>query len=354
VTLADVAARAGVSVATASVAITGRPSGNCRVSSAVAEKIRQAAAQLNYRPNLQARNLSTRRTHTIAVLVKRAAWHNAISYIAPVQAVLRTRGYTEMLMLQPDNNVDSERENLELCVQRQVEGILTFPLIDLNGRTNLEHYQRVQRDEGMPILQLGVRLPEFDAPSIVTDEVGGFAKAVTLLHAMGHERIAHLSVAGYDDASSLNPFVIAHQRYLGYHQTMSELGLREQVFALPERINNVNMLFDQALALAKEIAAAAPRPTAIVAFSDYSAAGLIAGFKQLGVKVPDDISIIGVGDQLFSQMLDPKLTVLMPPFEQQAELAANMILKMIEGGSVESRKVMPALLMRDSVQEVRR
>src|SRR5438552_11656327 len=78
VTLADVAAKAGVSVATASVAITGRPSGNCRVSPAVAEKIRRAARQLNYHPNLQARNLSTQRTHTIALLIKRAAWHNAM------------------------------------------------------------------------------------------------------------------------------------------------------------------------------------------------------------------------------------------------------------------------------------
>jgi len=72
ITLADVAAKAGVSVATASVAITGRRSGNCRVSPAVAEKIRAVAHELHYRPNLQARNLSTQRTHNVAMLIKRA------------------------------------------------------------------------------------------------------------------------------------------------------------------------------------------------------------------------------------------------------------------------------------------
>jgi DNA-binding LacI/PurR family transcriptional regulator len=137
VTLADVAARAGVSVATASVAITGRPSGNCRVSPAVAVKIRQAAAELNYRPNLQARNLSTRRTRTVALLVKRPAWHNAIAYLAGAQRLLRQLGYTEMVMLQPEPTIESEREHLELCIERQVEGILVVPLIDMAGKSNV-------------------------------------------------------------------------------------------------------------------------------------------------------------------------------------------------------------------------
>ena len=129
VTLADVAAKAGVSVATASVAITGRPSGNCRVSPAVAERIRRAARALNYRPNLQARNLSTQRTHTVAILVKRAAWHNAMFYVAAAQRVLRERGYMETCTLYPDNLIETERANLDLCIERRVEGIIAIFLV---------------------------------------------------------------------------------------------------------------------------------------------------------------------------------------------------------------------------------
>src|SRR5438067_9054983 len=121
VTLADVAAAAGVSVATASVAITGRRSGNCRVSPAVAEKIRRTAALLKYRPNLQARNLSTQRTRTIALLIKRAAWHNAMFYLSSAQRVLRDQGYSSTVMLNPDDRIESERAHIDLCVERQVE-----------------------------------------------------------------------------------------------------------------------------------------------------------------------------------------------------------------------------------------
>jgi DNA-binding LacI/PurR family transcriptional regulator len=351
--LADVAARAGVSVATASVAITGRPSGNCRVSVPVAERIRQAAKELNYRPNLQARNLSTRRTHTIALLVKRVAWHNAMHYIPAIQRELHARGYTEMLMLQPDNTIEGERENLELCVERQVEGIIAIPLIDLHGRTNIEHYERVQREEGVPVLQLGLALPELRAPSVVMDEAGGIGKVVTLLHAMGHTRIGHVSIFGHRDPGALNPYIIAHQRYIGYRDAMAALGLEEQVFAPATPGGAGDILFDQTLALAPHVAAANPRPTALICFSDFAAAAMLKGLRQAGVRLPEEMSIIGVGDQFFGRMLDPALTVLSPPFEQQAQLAANMILKMIDGENVESKKIMPTLSMRDSVREVR-
>src|SRR5437667_11745643 len=154
VTLADVAAAAGVSIATASVAITGRRSGNCRVSPAVADKIRAAPAQLKYRPNLQARNLSTQRTRTIALLIKRAAWHNAMFYVSSAQRVLREHGYAETVMLHPDNTVASERAHIEQCIERQVEGVIAIPLIDLDGRSNLEEFNKLYREEGIPLVQL--------------------------------------------------------------------------------------------------------------------------------------------------------------------------------------------------------
>src|SRR5688572_17380972 len=142
VTLADVAAKAGVSVATASVAITGRPSGNCRVSAEVAEKIRAAARELNYRPNIQARNLSTQRTHTVAMVIKRASWHNAVFYVSAMQRMLRARGFADTFMLHPDNRLDTEREQLERCVDRRVEGIIAIPVIDVDGRANVEVYNQ--------------------------------------------------------------------------------------------------------------------------------------------------------------------------------------------------------------------
>lgn len=353
VTLADVASKAGVSVATASVAITGRPSGNCRVSPAVAEKIRRAARALNYRPNLQARNLSTQRTHTVAVLVKQAAWHNAIFYVTAAQRLLRQRGYVETFMLYPDNRLESERDSLELCIDRRVDGIIAMPLIDLEGKANVELFDRILRDEGIPIVHLGLSLPGCAVPSVQTDEVEGIRSAVHLLHSMGHERIAMATVKGHDNPDPFNPFCIAHQRYEGYLRGMSELKLTPAVYGTDEICTDTTMLFDKSVELASKIASASTRPTAVIAFSDFFAAGLIAGLNDHRLRVPDDMSVLSIGGQPFGRMTRPMLSTLSPAFEKKADIATNMLLRMIEGGEGQSAMVPPALTMRQSVRAIK-
>ncbi len=351
--MADVAAAAGVSVATASVAITGRRSGNCRVSVSVAEKIRETARRLNYRPNLQARNLSTRRTRTIAVLIKRAAWHNAMFYVSACQRVLRERGYCESVMLYPDNELASERQHFDLCIERQVEGVIAMPLIDLAGRANVELFNRLREDEGVPVVQLGIALEGCTAPSVVTDEIGGMAKAVTLLHAMGHRRIAHATMIGYDDPGAFNPFRAAHLRYQGYLKGMSELGLEPTVFVPTTGAIDTDTLYESSTQLSSMILAASPRPTAIVALSDFTGAALISGLSHAGLSLPADMSVIAAGDQPFCKMLRPALTTLAPPFEREGELATLELLKMIEGAAGESHSLLPSLINRESIAAVR-
>jgi LacI family transcriptional regulator len=352
VTLADVAAKAGVSVATASVAITGRPSGNCRVSPAVAEKIRRAARALNYRPNLQARNLSTQRTHTVAILIKRAAWHYGMAYVAAAQRVLRERGYLETCTLAPDNLLESERINLEVCIERRVEGIIATPLIDVHGRANVELYNQVHRDEQIPVVHLGLGLPDCLAASVVTDEAEGVSGAVRLLHAMGHRRIAHATIRGFDDPNPLNPYRIAYLRYEGYRRGMGELRLAEEVFRPEQLVKSTDELFDNAVILSPQLAAGSPRPTAVITFSDYTAAGLITGLAAAGVNVPRDVSILGVGDQPFDRMLRPALSTLAPQYDKMGEVATNLLLDMIEGRESKSIVIAPKLAMRASVLEL--
>ena len=353
VTLADVAKAAGVSVATASVAITGRPSGNCRVSPAVAEKIRVIAKQLNYRPNLQARNLSTRRTHTVALLIKRAAWHNAMFYVSSAQRILRDRGYVETFMLHPDNTVESEREHLEICIQRGVEGIIAIPLIDLQGRANVETFNRLHTDEGIPVVQLGLALPGCVAPSVTADTPGGIGKIVTLLHAMGHRHIAMATVEGYDAPEVLSPQHFAHMVYTGYLRAMTELGLEPQIFVAKGARTDVTHQYDQSLALGAQIAHASPRPTAVIGFSEYAAAGVMAGLAEQGLRVPQEVSVVGGGEQPFARMIRPALTTMASPYEKMGEVATETLLKLIEGGEGASVSLLPSLNMRDSTRELK-
>jgi DNA-binding LacI/PurR family transcriptional regulator len=343
VTLADVAAKAGVSVATASVAITGRRSGNCRVSTAVADKIRQAAASLNYRPNLQARNLSTQRTHTVAILIKRAAWHNAMFYLPVMQQLLREAKFGEMCILYPDNAVQTEQENLDLCVSRRVEGIIALPVIDLQGRANVELFNQIHTQEQIPIVQFTLALAGCVAPAVVSDEAQAMADAVRRLHEQGHTRIAHATVPGHDNPEPLNPFRLAHLRYQGYRRAMAELRLSEQVLTLDPDLLNLEDHFAGGVEIAQRIARREPgaRPTAIVTFSDYLAAGLLSGFIDAGIDVPKEISLVAVGDQPFDKMLCPPLTTLAPPFAKMAEIATHSLLQMIEGQDVAPLTTVP-------------
>jgi LacI family transcriptional regulator len=184
---------------------------------------------------------------------------------------------------------------------------------------------------------------------VVNDEAEGVFGAVRLLHAMGHRRIAHATIRGFDNPQPLNPYRIAYLRYEGYRRGMAELGLTEELFFPQELVRSTDELFDNAVKLAPQLVSASPRPTAVITFSDYTAAGLIAGLSDAGVRVPQDISILGVGEQPFDRMLRPALSTLAPQYEKMGETATNLLLDMIEGRQVQSVAILPKIAMRDSV-----
>lgn len=352
VTLADVAARAGVSVATASVAITGKASGNCRVSPAVAEKIRVAARALKYRPNLQARNLSTQHTATVALIIKRSSWQNAMFYLTAAQRVLRERGYSEVFIIHPQDHAEFEREQLELCVGRRVEGIIIMPTIDLARRTNLDLINQIHQEDQIPVVQLGVGLPGCAAPNVMSDDIIGINAVVRQLCEMGHRRIAHVTIEGYQDAAPTNPFRLAFLRCQGYLAAMRKAGLAPQIFASPEHRISVPELYDRALALCDDIMAAKDRPTALVCFSDFTAAGLMRGLMDRGLSVPRDVSITGYDNHPLGRMLRPALTTLAPQYDRMGEFATHTLLDMIVGRAGQSLAVPPQLVMRESIAPV--
>jgi LacI family transcriptional regulator len=348
VTLGDVAAKAGVSVATASVAITGKPSGNCRVSPAVAERIRKTARLLNYRPNIQARSLSTQRTQSIAMLVKRCNWRNAMFYLASAQRVLRQNGYTEIFFMHQEDELESERQHIEMCLDRRVEGILVMPVIDQAGQTNASLLNQIQRDEGIPVVQVGIALPQCDGPAVLADDADGTAQAVRHLHELGHQQIAHYALPGFDDTSAHSAHRPAHERYSGYLRAMQELSLSPRLIAPPLQNLPDELRFETALRVGRDLAEDFDQPTAIVAGSDVEAAGLMAAFHEIGVRVPRQISVIGLGDEEFARMARPALSTIAPPLEQMGQCATEMLLSIIAGGEGQSIALPPTLVLRDS------
>src|SRR5207247_11368812 len=103
-------------------------------------------------------------------------------------------------------------------------------------------------------------------PSVVSDDADGILHAVRLLHAMGHRRIAHATIKGYDNPEPLNPFRVAHLRYQGYRRAMVELGLGEQIILDDAPVSEIEKLYDSAIPLAQKLLKLSPRPTAVITF----------------------------------------------------------------------------------------
>jgi LacI family transcriptional regulator len=289
------------------------------------------------------------------MLVKRSNWQNAMFFLSASQRVLRQRGFTEIFILHPQDSVEDERQQLEMCIDRRVEGIILLPVTERGRGNNVELINEIHRDEEIPIVQLGMALDGCAAPSVISDDIAGVRQAVQRLHEMGHRHLAHVTIKGHDDHDPSNPFRASRFRAEGYAQGMRELGLATQYFAAEPSTGAAGMtlLYDMAVALCPQIAAASPRPTAITCYADFMAAGIESGLSDLGVKVPQDISIIGYGDQPFGKMLRPQISTLAPLYERMGEFATQQLLSMIEVGEGQSLALPPKLVMRQSVRDLR-
>jgi DNA-binding LacI/PurR family transcriptional regulator len=339
VTLRDVAARAGVSIATASVAISGKPSGNCCVSESVAEKIRGIARELRYRPNIYAQRLSRQNSHTIALVIKSSIWHNIMWSIGAMQKTFHEKGYEEIFCMHP-NSLEQEARHLERCLEARVKGILIYPLLGMDGKTNAAKVNEISEIERVPVVQLGIALPGCRVPSVVADEQQGVYAAVRHLAELGHKRIAHLTLDGYASASPTSPFLHAHCRYRGYQQAMDEVGLKEHVVTVDPYLS-LDPSFEAASDLARKLAETRNGPTAIIAYSDSLSAAAMAGVRQAGLRVPEDVSVVGIDKSAYTDLVRPKLAMVKLPHDALGATGAQMLLNMIDGQAVNSVRLPP-------------
>lgn len=328
VTLRDVAARAGVSIATASVAISGKPSGNCCVSESVAKKIRSIAAELRYRPNIYAQRLSRQNSHTIALVIKSSIWHNIMWSIGAVQKTFHEKGYEEIFCMHP-NSLEQEARHLERCLEARVKGILIYPLFAMDGKTNAAKVNEISEIEKVPVVQLGISLPGCKAPSVVADEQRGVYEAVQQLARFGHRRIAHITLVGYSSESLTSPFIHAHNRHSGYCQAIEKLGLKEQVIEIDPYLN-LEQSYEAAAERVKALTTERNGPTAFIAYSDTLAAAAMAGAQQAGLRVPQDVSIVGIDKSAYTDLVRPRLSMVMLPHGELGATGAQMLLNMID------------------------
>lgn len=317
-TLKDVAAAAGVSVMSACAVLTGG-GGNVRVSEEKAKLIREKARELNYEPNLMGQSLRTRRTHTIGVVFQHLATFGEEPYYYQqlfdgIMAALFPHGYSltlSPLLVQSGGKVR--------IANGRFDGIL-WCSPDL-FEASVESMTKLQ----MPLVM--VHAPPEIAPGVPTftiDNELGMRRVVDHLVGLGHERI------GFVVKPHTAQSVEGRERGAAFLRAAERHGVAAEILHWEYE--------------AEELAAYAsddPPHTALAAFNDVHAGHLIARATELGIRVPDDLSVVGFDSSNVCERTQPRLTSVHQPIERIAREAAQCLLRLIhaqpEGDSDASR-----------------
>ncbi len=304
-TIRDVSKVAGVSVATVSRAMT-RPE---KVSEKTRKKVLAAVAETNYKPDVLARNFTTRKSRTIVVLVPDISNPFFSRVIRGIEHAAQRVGYSVLL---GDTRGDPAIED---SYASMVEARLADGIIQLNGRLPFDGVE----EKTVPLVNACDCVERDDIPTIALENAKA-AKAMTQhLLSLGHKRIA---VVKGPNTSSLTK-----ERLRGYAEALADAGV--------ELDNSLIAGGDFSAAsggsAATHLLSLQQKPTAIFCFNDEMAMGVLHYAKQLGFSVPDDVSVVGFDDIQFAQYCDPPLTTIRQPAENFGSKAMTILLGMLQG-----------------------
>jgi len=304
VTVANVAQRAGVSIATAGRVLSGTGYASEEARRAVLE----AAREIGYVPNQIARSLRTRRTQLAGLLIGDVenSFYSAIA--KNVESVAKNAGY-HIVLCNSNDDPATEKEYLQLLEGMRVDGIIITP----TGRN--QAYLRRLVEKGTVIVQIDRRTDGLKADAILLDNKEAARAAVSHLIAAGHARIGILT--GPLD------LLTARERLAGYQQALTEHGVQIS----PDLIRAGSFLHDYATEAAAELLKLRPAPTAIFAANNVLAEGCLQALGGAGMRVPRDMSVVAVDDVPWMSMISPPLTAVRQPVADMARSAAELLLR---------------------------
>lgn len=329
----DIAAKAGVSIATVSHALR-RPE---RVSEATRKKVLAAADEVGYTRNNLAASLRTSRSGNIVVIIPDVAdGHNA-GIIKAIEKVAHSRGYS-VLLGDTQGSEQREREFAAMTRSRQADGIIL-----MSHRLPFDVSRQDFSVTSLPPLVNGCESTGIDGlPTIAIDDRQAAIDATRHLLGYGHRKIAVIT-GDMNTSSSRN-------RLDGFRAAMSEAGLdvNEQRLVYGEYSASYGETAANTLLVRKD------RPTAIFCFSDEIAMGCMYTLRQHGFLVPEDVSIIGFDDIPFAKYMAPSLTTVAQPQDEIGAACATILLDLIDGRKPEKlHSILPhELVVRESTRKL--
>ncbi|GII77077.1 LacI family transcriptional regulator [Sphaerisporangium rufum] len=323
-TIAEIAARAGVSIGAVSYALNGRPG----VSAKTRKLILDIADEIGWRPNAAARSLSGSRAHSVGLVIARPADTLGVEpffmrFIAGLERELSGRRTALLLQVVEDHRAAIEA--MRLCwAERRVDGMVVTDLWTDDARLPVLAELRI------PAVLVGRPRAGTDLPAVWTDDAAAAVAAVDYLVALGHRRIAR--VAGLPALEHTQVRVAAFRRAVAGH------GLGEP------RVLETDYTWEEGVRATRTLLSGRDRPTAITYDNDVMATAALNVAQEMGIAVPGELSIVAGDDSQLCVMVRPALTALSWDIQAYGVHTARVLMDRIDGRSPGSLQVATATL----------
>ena len=325
VTLSDVAREAGVSTKTVSRVVNEEAS----VNPATAARVTEVVERLGYRPNELARSLKGRRSRTIGLVISDVSNPFMASCAQAIESVVQEHGHALILC---DSHADLRMEGsyVELLMQRQVDGLLIVPS---HGR---DAHLKTEQQSGLPVVAFDRPAEGVRTDTVLVQNRAGTREATEHLIWHGHERIAFIG--------DVRHFYTARKRLEGYKEALQAANL--------ELLHHLDAhTIEMGEEATREFLEAPDPPTALFAANILTALGALRAIEHLGLRIPEDIALIGFDDFELAHVLRPRFTLVRQPTAELGRRAAEMLFDRLDGRSPPEpqRLVLPTeLVIRES------
>lgn len=306
-TIKDVAKEAGVAVGTVSRYLNG-----VELKEGNRIKVEGAIKKLNFKINTIARCLKTNRTNTIGIVIPDFTDIYATTIVRNVEQKLYEYGYN-IFVCDSWGSLDLERNKVDILVQKLVDGLIIYPCSD-----DVSHLSRA-KDTGVPIVTIDMAVKDFECDQVLSDNVNATYKAVEWLIGNNHKRIGLINGHVHRFTSG--------ERFKGYERAHADYSLEIDRQLVKNSGYDEKSGYESLVQLMK----LTNPPTAVVACNYYTTIGIVKAINDMGIKVPDELSLIGFDDLGLSEVVKPALSVITQPMEEIGRKAAELILSRING-----------------------
>ncbi|MBN2852359.1 MAG: LacI family DNA-binding transcriptional regulator [Clostridia bacterium] len=329
-TINEVARQANVSIATVSryLSNNGYP-----IKEETKEKIELAIKALDYTPNYLGRMLKTNKSMDIGVIIPTILNPYYPAVILGIENLAREKGYN-ILLCNSKRDKTLQKQYIDTLIQKQIKGLIISSI----GDEETLFHDIVKK--GIGLVSLEEEAPIDGVGQVLFNYQNGAYLAIRHLIEQGHRKIAFLT-------SPLNK-KSRNEILQGYSRCLNDYKL--DYYKVIE--NKQENEYENGIMLAKLLMAEKHLPTAVLAVNDMAAYGIMQYLMQNGIRIPEDMSIIGFDDLIISKMMNPPLTTVRQPSEMTGELAASMLFDILEGQQARKIVLEPELIIRASTKKI--